>query len=287
MPRKGVRSLQALQKGCATGANWQVIVTLRSYKITRDAGRARDCFKMYSMTIRARTIDYRDGDNDLQGVLCLDDAVQGPRPCVLVAHTWRGRSEFEEGKAGELARLGYSGFALDLFGKGILGGSIEENRALIKPFMDDRALLQRRMQLAVERVREQDEVDASRIAAIGFCFGGLCVLDLARSGAAVNGVISFHGLLTAPGNTQSNRILAKVLVMHGWDDPMATPEYLVALGHELTKMQADWQVHAYGNTMHAFTNPAANNPEFGTVYQPDADRRSWQAMQVFLNEVFA
>jgi dienelactone hydrolase len=134
-------------------------------------------------------------------------------------------------------------------------------------------------------MRAQDDVDESRVAAIGFCFGGLCVLDLARSGADINGVASFHGLLTPPPDSDDARISSKVLVMHGWDDPMATPEHLVALGRELTRKEADWQFHAYGNTMHAFTNPLADNPDFGTVYQADADRRSWASMKAFLSEV--
>jgi dienelactone hydrolase len=237
------------------------------------------------MNLQTRTIDYRDGPQALQGFMCLDAAAPGRLPGVLVAHTWRGRSEYEENKARELAALGYAGFALDLFGKGVLGTSLEQIRALIQPFMDDRSLLQRRMQLALEEIRAQDEVDESRVAAIGFCFGGLCVLDLARSGADINGVASFHGLLTPPPGSDNERILSKVLVMHGWDDPMATPEHLVALGRELTSMEADWQIHAYGNTMHAFTNPLADNPDFGTVYQADADRRSWASMKAFLAEV--
>ena len=237
------------------------------------------------LNIRTRTIDYRDGEQQLQGFLCVDADASGRLPGVLIAHTWRGRSEYEENKARKLAALGYAGFALDLFGKGVLGTSPEQNRVLMQPFMDDRLLLQRRMQLALGQIRAQDDVDETRVAAIGFCFGGLCVLDLARSGADINGVASFHGLLTPPPGAPPKRILSKVLVMHGWDDPMATPEDLVALGQELTRMQADWQIHAYGNAMHAFTNPLADNPDLGTVYQADADRRSWASLQAFLAEV--
>src|SRR5690554_5774296 len=237
------------------------------------------------MTLRTRTIEYRDGDVLLEGELACDDAASGPRPGVLVAHTWRGRGEFEAGKARALAELGYAGFALDLYGKGVRGGSVEESRALMRPFMEDRGLLARRMQLALECLRAQDEVDPARTAAIGFCFGGLCVLDLARSGADVGGVVGFHGVLKPPGTTSGNRIRAKVLVLHGWDDPLAPPDELVALGRELTAAGADWQIHAFGHTMHGFTNPQANDPAFGTVYQPDADRRSWQLLESFLREV--
>ncbi len=238
------------------------------------------------MTIQTRTIDYQDGDVDLQGYLAWDDAVEGKRPGVMIAHAWAGRSDFENGKAEALAKLGYVGLALDNFGRGILGTNTEENSALIQPFLDDRAMLQGRMQIALEVLKGFDEVDASRVAAIGFCFGGLCVLDLARTGTDICGVVSFHGLFGSPGNTAGNKIKAKVLALHGWDDPMAPPDQVVSLAEELSSMGADWQVHGYGNTMHAFTNPQANDPDFGTVYSPDADRRSWNAMQDFLLEIF-
>ena len=238
------------------------------------------------MTIQTRTIDYQDGDVDLQGYLAWDDAVEGKRPGVMIAHAWAGRSDFENGKAEALAKLGYVGLALDNFGRGILGTNTEENSALIQPFLDDRAMLQGRMQIALKVLKGLDEVDASRVAAIGFCFGGLCVLDLARAGTDICGVVSFHGLFGSPGNTAGNKIKAKVLALHGWDDPMAPPDQVVSLAEELSSMGADWQVHGYGNTMHAFTNPQANDPDFGTVYSPDADRRSWNAMQDFLSEIF-
>ncbi len=239
------------------------------------------------MTIQTRTIDYQDGEVDLQGYLAWDDAVEGKRPGVMIAHAWAGRSDFENGKAEELAKLGYVGFALDNFGKGILGRNTEENSALIQPFLDDRTMLQGRLQIALDVLKGLDEVDASRVAAIGFCFGGLCVLDLARTGTDLAGVVSFHGLFGSPGNTAGNKIKAKVLALHGWDDPMAPPDQVVSLAEELSSMGADWQLHGYGNTMHAFTNPQANDPDFGTVYNPDADRRSWNAMQNFLSEIFA
>ena len=238
------------------------------------------------MTIQTRTIDYQDGDVDLQGYLAWDDSVEGKRPGVMIAHAWAGRSDLENGKAEALAKLGYVSFALDNFGRGILGTNTEENSALIQPFLDDRAMLQGRLQIALEVLKGLDEVDASRVAAIGFCFGGLCVLDLARTGTDIRGVVSFHGLFGSPGNTAGNKIKAKVLALHGWDDPMAPPDQVVSLAEELSSMGADWQVHGYGNTMHAFTNPQANDPDFGTVYSPDADRRSWNAMQDFLSEIF-
>jgi len=236
--------------------------------------------------LQHRLIDYRDDNDTFEGRLAWDDAFEGPRPGILVAHAWGGRSAFEDGKADRLAGLGYAALALDLYGKGVRGSGPEENAALMRPLLDDRELLQRRMVLALDTLRGQPEVARDSAAAIGFCFGGLCVLDLARTGARLNGVVSFHGLLTPPGNATGNTISARVLVLHGWDDPMAGPDNVLALAGELSSMGADWQLHAYGNTMHAFTNPAADDATRGTVYDPVADRRSWQAMTNFLDEIF-
>lgn len=238
------------------------------------------------MGIQNRLIEYSDGNVVLEGMLAWDDSVPGPRPGILVSHAWGGRSDFEDRKANGLAVLGYVAFSLDLYGKGIRGSNAEENSALMQPFLDDRAMLQKRLLLSLTTLREQVEVDSSKVAAIGFCFGGLCVLDIARTGEDLAGVVSFHGLLGAPGNTDKNSIRAKVLALHGWDDPMATPQDVIALSKEITAMGADWQLHAYGNTMHAFTNPDANDKVSGTVYDAAADRRSWIAMQNFLQELF-
>lgn len=239
------------------------------------------------MGIQQRLIEYEDDGVVLEGRLAWNDADKGPRPGVLVSHAWAGRGDFEDGKADRLAELGYTAFALDLYGKGVRGNSVEENAALMQPFLDDRSMLQRRLLVSLETLRAQPEVDAARVAAIGFCFGGLCVLDIARTGEDLAGVVSFHGLFGAPGNTAGNTIKARVLALHGWDDPMAKPDDAVALAGEMTAMGADWQLHAFGNTMHAFTNPGANDANMGTVYNAAADRRSWIAMQDFLQEIFA
>ena len=153
--------------------------------------------------------------------------------------------------------------------------------------MSDRGKLQQRLHAALAAVKLLPWADNNKIAAIGFCFGGLCALDFARSGANLRGVVAFHGLFSPAANLPQPVISAKVLVLHGHDDPMATPEQALALQTELTQAGADWQMHIYGNTMHAFTNPQANDPDFGTVYQPTADQRSWQAMCHFLTEIFA
>lgn len=235
--------------------------------------------------INERLIEYKHNGTLLEGFLAWDDSQKSPAPAVMIAHAWAGRDEFECDKARELAGLGYVGFAMDLYGKGILGSGPEENAKLMKPFLADRVMLQSRLTASLDILRSLSETDAGRIAAMGYCFGGLCVLDLARTGADVRGVISLHGLFGAPGNTDDIKIKAKVLALHGNDDPMVPLESVVALEKELTRAGADWQIHVYGNTMHAFTNPHANNPDMGTVYNKDADRRSWQTVTNFLAEV--
>ncbi len=239
------------------------------------------------MAIVANTVSYLDQDAILEGFFAYDDGIVGQRPVVLIHHAWAGRDQFVADKAVKLAELGYLAFAADMYGKGVLGTSREQNAALMQPFMADRAKLQRRLLAALATVKLMPWADNHKVAAIGFCFGGLCALDLARSGADISGVVSFHGLLGAPTDLSPSQIKAKVLVLHGNDDPMGPVEQVIALQAELTKASADWQMHIYANTMHAFTNPVANDPDFGTVYQPLADSRSWQAMQNFLSEIFA
>lgn len=239
------------------------------------------------MAIVENLLEYLDGDTLLEAFAAFDDSQQGRRPAVLISHAWLGRDSFVMDKARKLAGLGYVGFALDMYGKGVLGTSREENAGLMQPFMADRLKLQNRMQAALNAVKSVPQVDSNKIAAMGFCFGGLCVLDLARTGVDIKGVVSFHGLLGAPGNTQGNKIKAKILALHGRDDPMVLPEQVLDFQEEMTQARADWQFVTYGNTVHAFTNPVANDPDFGTVYQASADRRSWQAMQNFLAEIFA
>jgi dienelactone hydrolase len=236
--------------------------------------------------IQERLIEYEHDGILLEGFLAYDDAIETSLPGVIVVHAWAGRSNIECDKARKLAVEGYVGFACDLYGKGILGKSVEENSALMQPFMDDRAMLQNRLSKVLETLKTQTEVDENRIAAIGFCFGGLSVLDLARTGSDILGVASFHGLLGAPGNTADTKIKAKVLVLHGHEDPMAPVEAVADLQNELTAAGADWQIHVYGNTMHAFTNQLANDPSFGTVYSENADKRSWQTLLNFLEELF-
>lgn len=238
------------------------------------------------MKIESRLVEYRHDGETFEGLFVRDTEVTSERPGILVAHTIRGRTAFEEEKARLLAELGYVALAADVYGKDRIGGDLDDCARMMEALKADRPLLQGRLHAALDTLARQQEADAARLAAIGYCFGGLCVLDIARTRADVSGVASFHGLLSPPGNTASKRAAAKVLVMHGWDDPLAPPDDVIALGRELSAMQADWQLHAYGNVRHAFTNPAADASSGVTVYNAAADRRSWLALQNFLSELF-
>lgn len=237
--------------------------------------------------LQTQKIKYFDGDVVLEGYSAVDPSKSGKKPAVMVIHDWSGRNEFAEKKAEKLAELGYIGFAVDIFGIGKLGKTKEEKMALIKPFLDDRAALRERVLAALQAVKNIPEVDQHQIGVIGFCFGGLCALDLGRSGADVRGIVSFHGLLNPPADLADKKILAKVLAIHGHDDPMVPFEEVLAFEREMTEQQVDWQVLIYGGTKHAFTNPLANDPDFGTVYKEIADKRSWIAMKNFFAEIFS
>lgn len=229
---------------------------------------------------------YSDGHTACEGFVAVPDGA-GPHPAVLVAHNWAGQSEADNDIAEKLAALGYVGIAIDVYGKGVRGGPDADNSRLMIPWMQDRAALRDRLLAAVEAAAAHPEVDAARIAIIGYCFGGLCALDVARSATPlVKAAASFHGNYTPPAIGEQAKITAKVLVLHGWIDPITPPDATVALAHELEAAGADWQIHAYGQTRHAFTFPGANNPAGGMQYNPASDRRSWKSMTDFLTEVF-
>lgn len=209
------------------------------------------------------------------------------RGTVIVVPTFCGISELELGFARDLAARGYAVLVADLWGRSYDAGT-ERDLAFehMGRLKGDRAALRDRMLALVEVARAQPGVDPHRIAAIGYCFGGLCVLDLARSGADIAGVASFHGLFDAP-DLAPQPIRAKVLALHGWDDPMVPPDAVVGLAKELTEAGADWQIHGYGHVGHAFTNPQADRIGFeGVAYNRAASRRSWEALNDFLNELF-
>jgi dienelactone hydrolase len=233
------------------------------------------------MPITDRSIRYDHGGVAFEAYAAWDDASAAPRPIVLVAGTFMGRTGFEEAKARSLAELGYVAVAIDLYGVGHWPADADQARATMDALNADRALLRARLLAALDAARAVGpQGDPNRMAAIGFCFGGKCALDLARSGADVAGVVSFHGLYDPPPFA-NGAIKAKILVLHGWDDPLGPPEMVLGLAKELTEAGADWQVHAYGHTVHSYTNPAREG-----MYSPIADRRSWRSMRHFLGELF-
>ncbi|MEE2879488.1 MAG: dienelactone hydrolase family protein [Pseudomonadota bacterium] len=234
------------------------------------------------MGISTRSLDYEQAGQVYEGFLAMPEGT--PKAVVVIAHAWGGQNGFDHDKAKMLAEWGYAGFAMDVYGKGKRGETVEECQALMNPLASNREELQSRLKLGLETAKKESGCDKG--SAIGFCFGGLSVLDMARAGMAVDGVASFHGLLGAPGNTDDHKTKSKILVLHGWDDPMATPEDVMAFTKEMSDAGADWQLHAYGGTKHAFTNPDANDPDFGTVYNKDAERRSLAALKDFLAEIY-
>ena len=239
------------------------------------------------MAIVSEIIQYSVGDVTMHGYFAYDDAATEPLPGVLIAHTWAGRESSMEEKAQKLAGQGYAAFALDVYGEGKTGANPAENDKLMQPFLKDRGLLRERLLAGLSACADHERVNEKKIAAIGYCFGGLSVLDIARSGADVLGVVSFHGLLIPASEIDNaETINAKVLVLHGHDDPMVPVAQVTAFQTEMTEKKADWQVHSYGHTLHAFTAPAANMPSMGVQYNADADRRSWQAMENFFAEIF-
>ncbi len=235
------------------------------------------------MTIQ--TLNYQDGDTTLEALIAFPETSE-PAPLVLIAPAWAGRDQFACQKAEAIAKLGYIGFALDMYGNAKVGKSNAENSELMSPFMHDRKLLRQRITAALNTAKNLQQADTKKIAAMGFCFGGLCALDLARSGADILGVVSFHGLLSAPQNLPNEKIRAKILALHGFDDPMGPPQQVLAFANEMTNSKVDWQIHAYGNTQHAFTNPQAHDEKLGLIYDKLADSRSWQAMKNFFVEIF-
>lgn len=238
-------------------------------------------------TIVTRTIEYADGPTVLEGYLAYDDSLKTPRPGVLVVHDWTGVGDYVKGRAEQLATLGYIAFAVDIYGQGIRPRNAEEAAAQAGIYRQDRSLMRRRVTVGFDWLRQSPLVDPARIAAMGYCFGGGVALELARSGAAVAGVVSFHGNLDTPHPEDARNCKAKVLVLHGADDPHVGPEQVAAFEQEMRQAGVNWQMVFYGGAVHSFTNPASgSDPSKGAAYNASADRRSWDEMMRFFREIF-
>ncbi len=237
------------------------------------------------MNIKTKPVEYMDGKQKCIGYMAWDESYADPKPCVVVSHAWGGLDSFAEDKAIQMAALGYVGFALDNYGDGALPESVEDKVAMMGPLKEDRKALLKRLKAGLKAAASLPEVDGAHMAMLGFCFGGLCTLDAARSGADLKAAISFHGLLDAP-DLPKKKIKAKVLVAHGWDDPMAPPAHVTALGEELTAAKCDWQLQAYGGTTHAFMVPGADSGDGTLKHNADSERRAWSSTLELLDEVF-
>ena len=237
--------------------------------------------------MQTELLDYADGELACEAYVAHDPSITGPRPVVLVFHAWGGQDDFARSKAEMLARHGYLGVAVDMYGKGRRGETPEQCSALMMPFVHDRAMLLRRASAACHFARHHPLADGHRMGAIGFCFGGMCALDVARAGVpGIKGVVSFHGLLGAPSGVQvgPRPMHARVLVCHGWNDPMAKPVDFQAFAGEMTAAGCDWNALVFGQRGHAFTNPKSGDAAGGMQYCERAERRSFAAMADLLHE---
>ncbi len=236
--------------------------------------------------VRTELVTYTVGGVTFEGYLAFNDSLAGPRPAVLVVHDWNGLNDYARSRANQLAELGYVAFAVDMYGKGQRAHSNDEASRLAAPLRADRVLMRARINAALELLRKDARVDAGHIAAIGYCFGGTVVLELARSGASLAGVVSFHGGLDTPNPQSTPKPLAKILVLHGADDPFVTTEQANAFQDEMRRAGADWQFVAYCDAVHGFTNPGSgSDKKRGMAYNAVADRRSWSAMRMFFDEI--
>jgi dienelactone hydrolase len=237
--------------------------------------------------LRTSLVEYRDGDQVLEGYFAWDESKSGRRPGVLVVHEWTGINAHTRDVTERLAKLGYAALAVDVYGKGVRPSAPKEAGAEAGKYKQNRALFRQRLQAGYRTLLKQRQVDAQRTAAIGYCFGGTGVLELARTGADVDGVVSFHGGLDSPNPADGGNIKAKVLILHGAEDPFVPQKDIDAFLAELRSAKVDWQMISYSGAVHAFTNPASgNDPSAGAAYDAAADRRSWLAMQQFLAEIF-
>jgi len=227
--------------------------------------------------VTTRTVIYKDGDTELEGFVAYDAAVKGPRPGVLVIHDWTGLQDYAKSRATQLAELGYVAFAADIYGKGVRPTDPKECAVQAGTYKNDLPLLRRRVLLGLDQLKKKTYVDAAKLAAIGYCFGGTSVLELARSGADMRGVVSFHGGLSTSQPAKAGDIKARILVCHGGADSHVNAE-VPEFKAEMEKAKAKMEFITYEGAQHGFTKP-------GPAYQEKADKESWAAMKKFFAEI--
>jgi dienelactone hydrolase len=237
--------------------------------------------------VRSSDVDYRHGNEPLEGFIAWYENVRGKRPGVLVFPDWMGVGPVAQEVARRLAKVGYVAFVGDVYGKGIRPKDNQGASQLASRYRSDRPLMRTRAKASLDELERSEHVDARRIAAIGYCFGGTVALELARSGAALSGVVSLHGGLATPSPADPKTFKPRVLVLHGADDPLAPAEHRLAFEDEMRRAGADWQMVVYGGAVHAFTNwTVGNDKSSGLAYDERADHRSWEAMLAFFREIF-
>lgn len=237
--------------------------------------------------IKTKLVEYKHGNTVLEGYLAYDDAIKEKRPGVLVVHEWNGLQDYAKKRTEQLAKLGYVAFAVDMYGKGVRPKNPQESAAQASIYRKDRKLMRARANAGLQVLQKNPLTDVKRIAAIGYCFGGGTVLELARSGADIAGVVSFHGNLDTPNSKDAKNITAKVLVLHGANDPLVPQEQVEGFKTEMRQANVDWQLISYGGAVHSFSNPeSGNNAAKGVAYNEVVDKRSWQAMRQFFAEIF-
>jgi len=240
-----------------------------------------------SAKIVSTAVDYKQGGDNLQGWIVYDDAISGPRPGVVVFPEWWGLTDYPKHRAAQLASLGYIAFAADMYGKGVTTTDPAEATKLSTKIYSDNKLMRDRAQSALDQLKKDPHADPNRIAAIGYCFGGACALELARSGAPLAAIVSFHGNLATKTPDDAKKIKGKVLICTGADDSFVPATQIADFEDEMRKAGVDWQLISYGGAHHAFTNPDADSFKIPNIaYNAAADKRSWQAMKSFFEEVF-
>jgi len=237
--------------------------------------------------LKTQLVEYKQGDALLEGYLSYDDSFTGKRPGILVVHEWKGLNDYAKMRADMLAKLGYVAFAADIYGKGIRPQTVADAGAMAGKYKADRPLLRARVNAALDVLKSNLLVDTAKLAAIGYCFGGTAVLELARSGADVKGIVSFHGGLSSPTPQDAKNIKGRILALHGAADPFVKADEVAAFEKEMADAKVNYRLIKYPGAMHGFTNPDNKNVPPGALYNEAADKASWIEMKKFFKEILS
>jgi dienelactone hydrolase len=236
--------------------------------------------------ITTKPVEYKEAATTLEGYVAVPQDVKGKVPAVLIIHDWMGVAKYSMGRADQLAKLGYVAMAADIYGKGVRPDGPAAAAKLAGTYKGDRALYRKRLLAALDQLKQHPNVDATKVTAIGYCFGGTGVLELARAGADVKGVVSFHGGLDSTNPEDGKNIKTRILILHGADDPYVPADGIAAMTKEFNTAGVDWQMISYSGAVHSFSNPyAGTDKSKGNAYDEKTDKRSWEHMTVFFKEV--